>query len=120
MAKAADLLNMKNESNENNESLSKALREWKVDAPLPPRFQEDVWQQIARAEAQHRPGAWQWLAAWIEAAFRRPALAMSCALVLLAAGATVGWSQARQETARVSGELRVRYVHSVDPYKPSR
>ena len=111
---------MKNELNENNEAVSKALRAWKVDAPLPPRFQENVWQRIARADAQISSSAWQSLAAWLEAAFRRPALAASCALVLLAGGATAGWSQARQETARVTGELSVRYVHSVDPYKPIR
>ena len=111
---------MKNEPDENNESLNKALRAWKVDAPLPPRFQEDVWRRIARAKAQTTASVWLTLAAWLDAAFRRPALAASCALVLLAAGATAGWSQARQETARVTGELSVRYVHSVDPYKPIR
>jgi len=109
---------MKNEPVENNESLSRALHAWKVAAPLPPQFQEDVWQRIARTEAHLPPSVWPALAGWIESVFNRPALAVSCALVLLAAGATAGWSQARQETTRVSGALSGRYVHSVDPYKP--
>ena len=111
---------MKNESDEKNETLSKTLHTWKMDACLPPRFQEIVWQRIARAEAQMPVSVWQTLAAWLEAAFRRPALATACALVLLAAGATAGWTQARQETSRVSGTLSERYAHLVDPYKPMR
>ena len=111
---------MKNGPAEKNETLSKTLHAWKVDAPLPPRFQEGVWLRIARVEAQTTASLWQSLAAWLDAAFRRPALAASCALMLLATGATAGWSHARQETNRVTGELSVRYVHSIDPYKPVR
>ena len=111
---------MKNESKENSEKLNSVLRAWKVDAPLPPRFQEAVWQRIAHADVQSTASVWQFLAAWLDAAFKRPVLAASCALVLLAAGATAGWSQARQETARVTGELSARYVHALDPYTPLR
>jgi len=37
--------------------------------------------------------------------------------VLVVIGASVGWSQARQETARVTTELGARYAHAVDPYQ---
>src|SRR5258706_14542011 len=91
---------MKNEPNEKNETLNKTLGAWKVGAPLPPRFQESVWQRIARAEAQTTASVWLTLAAWLDKAFRRPVLAGPCALVLLAARAPARWAQARQEAPR--------------------
>ena len=103
----------------NYATLSRMLRAWKVDAQLPPRFQEDLWRRIECAKAPTAASVWQTLAAWLDAAFRRPAMVVSFAVVLLAAGAAAGRSQARQETARLSGELSVRYVHSIDPYKPN-
>jgi hypothetical protein len=32
---------------------------------------------------------------------------------------TTGWTQARQETARVKGELGDRYIRVLDPYQAS-
>src|SRR5262245_41359419 len=104
----------------NDEKLNKVLREWKAKSALPPRFQDSVWHRIARAEAQSQPSVWRVVVEWVKATMNRPVLAASFALVLLAIGATAGWSQARQETARVSGELSERYAHLVDPYKPTR
>jgi hypothetical protein len=47
----------------------------------------------------------------------KPALATAYVAVLLVIGASVGWSQARQETARVTGKLSARYAQAVDPYQ---
>jgi hypothetical protein len=36
---------------------------------------------------------------------------------LLTIGVSAGWTQARQETARVKGELGERYIRMLDPYQ---
>lgn len=95
------------------------LKEWKVETPLPPRFQEQVWRRVEREEA--RPAAvsswWATFQRWIANALPRPALAAAYVAVLLAAGAGVGWTQARHESSRVSNQLGLRYVRSVDPHQ---
>ena len=49
----------RNQDPEDDRSVDKVLGEWVVDAPLPPRFQEQVWQRIAKTEARPEPsGAW--------------------------------------------------------------
>jgi hypothetical protein len=108
-----------NNSNENDASLRALLQEWKPEASLPPRFQEQVWRRIERAESALVPSVS--LAAvfanWLTNLLPRPALATAYVTVLLVVGASVGWSQARQETARVTGELSARYAQAVDPYQ---
>jgi hypothetical protein len=47
----------------------------------------------------------------------KPALATAYVMGLLIIGASVGWSQARQETARITGKLGARYAQAVDPYQ---
>jgi hypothetical protein len=105
---------------EKNEPLDRALRAWKVDAALPPRFQEAVWRRIAQAEILP---ATSWVRRFwpaIEAALRRPALAVSYVVVLLMAGLSIGIAQARKESARVDAGLGARYVQSIDPYQTPR
>lgn len=105
--------------NENDPSLRALLQEWKPEASLPPRFQEQVWRRIERAQAA--PVLSISLAAgfanWLTNLLSRPALATAYVAVLLVIGASAGWSQARQETARVTGELSARYAQEVDPYQ---
>jgi len=108
---------------ENPEPVSKVLQEWKVTTPLPPRFQEAVWRRIERAKpapAPTAPSVWTVIAHWIGTVLPRPALATAYVAVLLAVGVTAGWVQARQETARVKGELGERYVRVLDPYQTQR
>lgn len=106
-------------SNENDTSLRALLQEWKPEASLPPRFQEQVWRRIERAEAA--PVSSVSLAAvfanWLTNLLPRPALATAYLALLLSIGASAGWSKARQETARVAGELSARYAQAVDPYR---
>ena len=108
-----------NNSNENDTSLRALLQEWKPEASLPPRFQEQVWRRIERAETAPVPSVSlaTVLANWLTNLLPRPALATAYVAVLLVIGASVGWSQARQETARVTGELSARYAQTVDPYQ---
>ena len=39
-----------NEQDPNDLALSRVLKSWNTDAPLPPGFQEHVWQRISLAE----------------------------------------------------------------------
>jgi len=105
---------------ENLEPVRKVMREWNVKTPLPPRFQEQVWQRIERAQTQAASSIWAVIAHWVGTMLPRPALAASYVAVLLTIGVTAGWAQARQEAARVKAELGERYVRVLDPYQTPR
>ncbi len=108
-----------NNSNENDTSLRALLQEWKPEVSLPPRFQAEVWRRIERAETARAPSVSlaTVFANWIANILPKPALATAYVTVLLVVGASVGWNQARQETARVSGELSARYAQAIDPHQ---
>jgi len=103
-----------------DEELSKLLKEWRSEAAVPPRFQEGVWRRIERTQSPTAPSAWAAVVYWIGTVLPRPALAVSYVAVLLTIGMTAGWAQARQETARVKGQLGERYVQVLDPYQAPR
>ncbi len=103
-----------------DEPLSKLLRSWQPEAPLPPRFQEAVWQRIERADANVRIPFWEGLLARIEAALARPALAVSYVAVVLFAGLGAGYWHAEGRTVQAQSEWRTRYVQTVDPYQMPR
>ena len=105
---------------EKNDPLGRTLQEWKVEASLPPRFQEGVWRRIALSEARREPSWWRDLFQTVDAAFRRPALAVSFVAILLLAGLSIGFIRARQESARADAALEARYVQSIDPYQAPR
>lgn len=102
----------------NNEKMSAALRAWKVSEPLPPRFQEQVWSRIERAEVER--GHWLTDAfEFVERLFTRPALAYAYALLLLTLGLTGGYLTAQQQESKMETQLAARYVQSIDPYQKS-
>src|SRR5512136_543895 len=105
-----------NQPREDDESLRRVLRQWTVDAPLPPRFQEQVWERIARAEVQPAPTLWASLSRWLEVALPRPRFAFSYVAALLVVGVAAGSLAAQARTSRLETDLSVRYVQSVDPY----
>ena len=107
-----------------NQSTDKALTEllaqWKVKAPLPPRFQEAVWQRIERMQTPTKPSVWAVITHWIGTVLSRPMLTASYLAVLITVGATVGWAQSRQEITSVKDRLSQRYIHVLDPYQAPR
>ena len=112
-----------NKPGDHEEALRKVLKEWRVDAAIPPRFQERVWRRIEhteRAPGPIAPSGWAVIAHWIGTMLPRPALAASYVAILLAIGVTAGWAQAQQETRRVKSELGERYVRVLDPYQTPR
>jgi hypothetical protein len=106
---------MKSSKFDRDEALSHVLREWKVEAPLPPRFQEGVWQRIERRETQ--AAGWRMILSQLISALARPILATSYLLVLLLAGILAGYIQARATSAHAESELSARYVQAIDPYQ---
>jgi hypothetical protein len=100
--------------------LSELLQEWKPQPSLPPRFQERVWKQIDRVEASKSPTSLAAILRWIDAAFRRPALATAYVAVLLFVGLGAGYWQAQGKSAQAESKLRALYVQSVDPYQAPR
>jgi hypothetical protein len=105
---------------EKNDPLGRTLQQWKVDIALPRRFGDEVWRRIALAEGRREPSWWRDLFHSVEAAFRRPVLAISYVVILLLAGLGIGFNQARQQSARMDAALGSRYVQSVDPYQAPR
>lgn len=106
-------------SNESDAPLRTLLQEWRPEVSLPPRFQEQVWRRIERAETARPPSVSlaTVFANWIANMLPKPAMAAAYVTLLLVIGASMGWSQAQQETVRVTGELSARYAQSVDPYQ---
>lgn len=104
---------MKSEGSD--DALNKVLSEWRLNTPLPPRFQESVWRRIETAEAPHVT-LWNLAAQWVGIVLPRPAMAVSYVAILLALGISVGWVQARQQTAQVKSQLGQRYIQILDPY----
>lgn len=95
------------------------LADWKIDAPLPPRFHEQVWRRIAHQEEQVRnpwPGARDWIATLLG---RRP-LAVSYVALLLFAGITAGYWHAHIQSERGIETLSANYVQMLDPYRMPR
>jgi hypothetical protein len=106
---------MKEEFNQDN-SLRPLLKEWRVEASLPPRFQENVWRRIENLDASSVT-LWQLIRQRLESTFARPAVAVSYVTVLVAVGLVLGAKQGQLRSARAEVQLEARYVQSIDPYQ---
>ena len=110
---------MKQNRNPDDPALSQTLHEWRVDAPLPPRFRERVWQRIERNELKPAGTLWDLLRGWLESKVMRPAVAFSYVAVLLLVGLTAGYWQGRVDTSKAESGWQARYIQSIDPYQAS-
>ncbi len=108
---------MKNSQNPRKDPLDKVLAEWKVAAPLPPRFQDQVWQRIAKGERRPAPTAPGMLWRLIEVFLPRPQFAYAYLAALAVFGVAVGSWAAQIKTSRMDSQLSARYVQSIDPYR---
>ncbi|MCX6895590.1 MAG: hypothetical protein NTZ16_08870 [Verrucomicrobia bacterium] len=91
--------------------LSRLLKDWQVNEPLPPRFQERVWKRIEAAEAPGRETQ-----SWFAALFLRPAFATAAATLLLLAGLSAGYLRANHDAAHWDEQLAQRYLTAMNPY----
>jgi hypothetical protein len=98
-------------------ALRRVLSQWTLETPLPPRFQEQVWQRIAKAETRPEPPIRAALWRAIEAALPRPKFALAYLSVLLASGVLAGSWAAQAKTTRMDSALSLRYVQAIDPYR---
>jgi hypothetical protein len=98
-----------------DETMRKALGQWKIAAPLPPRFKEGVWRRIEQAASA--PTAWELWQRWLEGVFARKAVALAYVAVLLLAGLTAGYVNGRAYEQRANARLATQYVQSLDPYQ---
>jgi hypothetical protein len=105
------------ENPQNDDAMGKVLRQWNVDSPLPPGFQEQVWQRIAKAGTGTEPAAWAGLWRLIEVVLQRPRFAYAYLAILLVAGVAAGSWAAQIKSTRLDSELSLRYVQSVDPFR---
>lgn len=101
---------------EDDQSLRRILRQWTVDTPLPPRFHEQVWRRIARAETQPATTPWDRLSRWIEVLLPRPQCAFSYVAALLVLGIAAGSLAAQVRAKHLDADLGMRYVQSLDPF----
>jgi hypothetical protein len=97
-----------------DEDLHGLLQSWRVDASLPPRFKEEVWRRIGRAEEKQR-SVWRGLAEWLEVFSRRPAWAGVYVATLLALGVWAGLASADHYGEQVERSWQAAYVQSVSP-----
>ena len=97
-------------------ALDATLRKWTLDTPLPPRFQNRVWQRIEQQETATSITLWDLVRGWLESKVARPAVAFSYVAVLLFLGLTAGYWHARVDTSQAESDGQARYVTSVDPY----
>lgn len=105
---------------EKDAALSKLLQTWKLEAQLPPRFQESVWRRIEQADVAMAPGFVHAVQAWLERALDRPALGAAYIVVLLFAALGAGYWRAADETSQAQAQWRAPYVQTVDPYRMPR
>ena len=108
-----------NQNPEKDCATDQLLKEWVVKSPLPPRFQEQVWQRITRAEAGPKESAalWTVLSRWLETSLPRPKFAYSYVAILVVLGLVSGAWAAQREATRINAALGSRYIQSVDPYQ---
>ena len=105
---------------ENDKPVRKLLRQWRVDAALPPRFQEQVWKRIENAETKSTFGFVGTVQKWLETTLTRPVLAGSYLAVFLVIGISAGCQQGQTKSEQLKSQLQARYVQMVDPYQTPR
>ena len=104
-----------NDSNDQN--LSQILRSWKVSEGLPPRFEEQVWARIERAEIPSSNSCLADLKALLQHIFANHAMAYAYVIILLALGLAGGYFKGHQQENQFQSQLAGRYVQSIDPYQ---
>ncbi len=99
-------------------ALNSLLCQWQVDAALPPRFQEQVWRRITRAEGPQPESSFLAGLSWLmDTLLPRPRFALAYMAILLSAGIAAGSWTAQAKASRLESTLGQRYIQSVDPYR---
>jgi hypothetical protein len=105
-------------SNNDSDPLDELLKSWKVEASLPPRFQEQVWRRIACAEEEPAWPVSAWLlrlAALGANLLRKPVGAAAYVSVLLAIGILAGVWRSDHYANQTEAAWRTAYLQAVTP-----
>ena len=96
-----------NQDADKDRAVDDVLNQWVVGSPLPPRFQERVWQKIVRAETEPEMTLTfgKWLRLLIETNLPRPKFAYSYVAILVLLGIISGAWAAQRETNRLNATL---------------
>jgi hypothetical protein len=98
-----------------DKSLHKLLGQWKMNAPLPPRFQEGVWRRIEQPPPTAGLRELWW--SWLERVFARKPVALVYVSALLLLGLAAGYVNGQAHEQRLNAQLAAKYVQSLDPYE---
>ena len=108
---------MKENRTVSDKQLSTLLREWRVEAPVPLRFQEQVWRHIERAQAEYGLTIWLGIRRFIDVLLPRPKVALVYITVLAIIGVAAGLTVGQIRGQRLNRALSEQYVQSIDPYR---
>ncbi|MBL9207375.1 MAG: hypothetical protein JNN01_20005 [Opitutaceae bacterium] len=107
--------------NQDRDPLEELLKSWKVEATLPPRFQEDVWRRIDRAEQRSASSISKWfigLAAHWASLLRKPIGAAAYLSTLLIVGSLTGVWRSDRKVDQTEIAWRAAYLQAVVPAAP--
>jgi len=97
-----------------DQNLKQLLSTWRVEAEVPPRFQANVWAQIAARESARR-SLWNQLAEWFTTEFCKPHLAAAVVTFSLALSVGTAYLRAQDSNATVGRQLEARYMETINP-----
>jgi hypothetical protein len=105
------------ETDRQDELLKLLLRRWVVNPSLPPGFKTAVWGRIRRAETVpiDTISLAKLLLSRILDSLARPAHACAVVMLFILLGGVIGLVESRRVSARVSEDLRARYVQAISP-----
>jgi len=105
------------ESDRQDELLKILLRGWVVNPSLPPSFKTAVWGRIRRADTipNDTISLAKLLLSRILDSLARPAHACAVIMLFILLGGVIGLVESRKVSARVSEDLRARYVQAISP-----
>ena len=100
--------------------LREKLAAWRIEAQLPPDFQQRVWKRISMREVGNVDPPWlTWLGSLLISAMQVsvPRLALTAIAIGLLIGTTTGVVEASRWNSATWNRLEAKYVQSIDPYQ---
>jgi hypothetical protein len=91
------------------------LKEWQVNAAVPPNFDSAVWRRIEKALPTYDSMP-VLLLGWLNQVFARPAIALCYVSIALVGGLALGQMQGSRDSQKTQEKLKTRYIQSIDPY----